>query len=376
MSMRDPRFVRYALCLAAACVVAAIVLAVPASVSLADPKIQVAPPPPPPPAPARPPAAYDFKHEVRKVVRDRKPVVALLRPGDVTQLADFMPFGRGDTITDGRSVSILRIGQPDEPVYMPPSVRQFLMRELLQTGEFVVIERERILEILRELAFARTGAVAPDTAPRPGRLIGVHYIVEGSFFGAGGLPLDDPALEGVKREIARRRLALDPRQSCVMYLTVYKVETGEVKAVACGADFQALVAVRKAVEDLVDQLGEIVEPIKISQVDPRTGQALLDIGSEGGARPGDVFALAPAGAPGPGGAAGGAAAQPPAAGSPTARVVQTWPLYSLVEVAPDQRAGVKDGQQARPVAPAAPQKEAGPPAAPAAATDEKPAAKP
>jgi hypothetical protein len=304
----------------------------PAGVALADPKIQVAPPPPPPPAPPKAAATYDYKHETRKVVRDRKPVVALLRPGDVTQIADFLPFGRGVTVTDVNArLQILQVGRPDAPVYMPPSYRQFLTRELLQTGEFVVIERERILEILRELAFAKTDAVNPETAPRPGRLIGVHYIIEGSFFAAGGLPLDDPSLDRVKREIARRKLPVDPRQACVMYLTVYKVETGEVKAVACGADLQPLVAVKKAVEDLVDQLGDVVEPIKLSQVNANTGQAIIDIGSDAGAKPGDQYTLAPpaaAGATGAGGATGATAAAPkPTA---TAKVLQTWPLYSLV----------------------------------------------
>ncbi|MCX5653781.1 MAG: hypothetical protein NTY65_03910 [Planctomycetota bacterium] len=360
--------------LALAACAAAVVLTAAPQTSLAD-KIHVAPPPPPPPATA-PAQTFDYKHEVKKVVRDRKPVVALLRQGDVIQWADFFPFGRGTTITEARDFSILTQGRRDEPVYMPPSVRQYLMRELLQTGEFIVLERERIIEIMRELAFAKTGAVNAETAPRPGRIIGVHYIIEGSFFGTGGLPPDDPALDGVKNEIKKRRLNIDPRAACVMYLTIYKVETGEVKAVACGADLQPLVAVKKAVEDLVDQLGDVVEPIKLSQVNANTGQAIIDIGSDGGAKAGDQYTLtlpAPPAPPGPAGAAGtaGATTQETPKPAATAKVLQTWPLYSLVEVPADQRAQVKDGQEARPVAaPAAP---AAPPAAPPAPPPASPA---
>jgi len=370
------RVCRWALVLAAAGIVLGVMLS-PTGISLAD-KIQVAPPPPPPPTPAKPSPAFDYKHKIKKVVRDRKPVIALLRPGDTAQMADALPFGRGITVTDAQAFWVVNPGRRDEPVYMPVSVRQFLMRELLETREFVVVERERIMEILRELAFTKTQAVNPDTAPRPGRLIGVHYIVEGSFFGTGGLPPNDAALDGVKREIAKRQLAIDPRQACVMYLTVYKVETGEVKAMAIGADLQPLVAVKKAVEDLVDQLGEIVEPIKISQVNPQTGQALLDIGTEGGAKPGDVFTLGPAGGAaaagqtGPIGTAGATAPPPePAKPAPQAKVVQSWPLYSLVEIPAEDRAQVKDGQEARPAAaPAAP---AAPPAAPPAPPPASPA---
>jgi len=283
--------------------------------TLADKKIQVAPPPPPSGEKQGEPA-YDYKHEIKTVRRDRKPVLALLRAGDVVELQEYLPFGRGVNIsrsgsgeadvqttrTDGtgkettatitgEGSTTIRTGREDAPVFMPPIVRQYLTKELLATKQFVVVERERILEIARELALAKTQAVNPATAPRPGMLIGVHYIVEGSYFPAGGLPADDPALAPVRREINKRRLNLDPALACVMYLTVYKVETGEVKAVACGADLRPLVAVQRAVEDLLDQMREVVEPIRVARVNPETGLAYLDIGSADGVTPGTAFLI-------------------------------------------------------------------------------------
>jgi hypothetical protein len=284
--------------------------------SRADEKIYVPPPPPPPSDAEKPAPTYDYKHEIKEVKRDRKPVLALLRVGDVVELQEYLPFGRGinttrtgtttldletthsdgtseettGTITSERSTTT-RTGREDAALFMPAPIRQYLTRELVATRQFVVIERERILEIARELALAKTAAVNPETAPRPGMLIGVHYIVEGSFFGAGALPADDPALAGVRREIQRRRLNLDPAAACVMYLTVYKVETGETKAVAVGADLEPLIAVRRAVEDLQDQMREVVEPIRVARVDKETGMAVLDIGSSDGIVPGTRFAI-------------------------------------------------------------------------------------
>jgi hypothetical protein len=283
--------------------------------ALADKKIQVAPPPPPSgEKPAEP--SYDYKHEIKTVRRDRKPVLALLRAGDVVELQEYLPFGRGVNISRSGSAEVdvqttktdgtgkettatvtgegsttIRTGREDAPVFMPPVIRQYLTRELVATRQFVVIERERILEIARELALAKTAAVNPETAPRPGRLIGVHYIVEGFYCPAGGLPADDPALAPVRREINKRRLNLDPALACVMYLTVYKVETGEVKAVACGADLRPLVAVQRAVEDLLDQMRDVVEPIRVARVNPETGMATLDIGSADGVTPGTAFLI-------------------------------------------------------------------------------------
>jgi len=329
-----------------------VVLAPAASPCLAD-KIHVAPPPPPPPTDAKPAQTFDYQHTVKKVDRNRKLVVALLRTGDLVALKDYLPFGRSGVINAvtllGGTVPVF-VFQADAPVFMPPPVRQFLTRELLDTGEFLVIERERIVEIVRELEFAKTQAVNPDTAPRPGYLVGVHYIIEGSYYPIAGLPDGDPALVAAKKDIARRGLNLVPQQACIMYLTVYKVETGETKAVACGVGLQPLEAVKRAVEDLVDQLGAIAEPIKVVKVDPDTGMAVLDIGSGNGVKPGDAFTLAPADA----GTGAGVKAE----------VVKTDLLSSVVKVAPADKAAVKEGEVATPVAapPSVANPAAGPPA--------------
>jgi hypothetical protein len=324
----------------------------------AKPKIEVAPPPPPSgEKPAEP--AYDYKHEIQTVRRDRKLVLALLRPGDVVELQEYLPFGRGVNISRSGSAEVdvqttrtggtgkettatvtgegsttIRTGREDAPVFMPPVIRQYLTRELVATRQFVVIERERILEICRELALAKTAAVNPETAPRPGRLIGVHYIVEGFYCPAGGLPADDPALAPVRREIAKRRLNLDPALACVMYLTVYKVETGEVKAVACGADLRPLVAVQRAVEDLLDQMRDVAEPTRVVRVDKETGMAVLDIGSSDGVAPGTAFTIETA----------------PAEGAPTKTVTATAEkvdlLSSTVKLS-DPKAPVHEGDAAK-----------------------------
>ncbi|MGB2998059.1 MAG: CsgG/HfaB family protein [Phycisphaerae bacterium] len=322
---------------------------------LSDDEIQVAPPPPPPEKATEPAPTFDYKHEIKEVKRDRKAVVALLRTGDVVALKEYLPFGRGvgvsqttdakikgqagdetgdvDLDVEAKTDAVVKTGLEDAPVFMPPPIRQFLTRALLQTREFVVVERERILEIARELALAKTQAVDPKTAPRPGHLIGVHYIIEGAYFPAGALPRDDPALAPVQREIRKRRLAIDPTTAAVMYLTVYRVETGEIKAVACGADLQPLVAIERAVEDLLDQMRDVVEPIRVTSVNPQTGMAILDIGSDSGVKPGDAFLL-------------GSAADE--TGALKAQAVEVKQLFSTVKIAEGDAETLREGMEARP----------------------------
>jgi len=316
------------------------ILGVSAAAVLGCWQVHVSAPPPPPAAGAKAPATVTYDHTLKKVDRTRKPVIALLRGGDLVALKDYLPFGRtlvaNRIEANGSKTPVLVQGGADADIRLPADIRPFLVREMLDTREFVVIERERILEIARELALAKTGAANPATTARPGMLIGVHYIVEAAYWPVGGLPPDDPALDGVKREIARRRLRINPSQACVMYLTVYKVETGEVKAVACGADLRPMVAVKKAVEDLVDQMADVVEPIKVTAVDPRTGLATFDMGADSGVKANDMFTVVP-----PAGADKSAAPI-------KVQVTEVAPLYSLARILSADKTSVRTGQELAP----------------------------
>lgn len=274
---------------------------------------------------------YEYKHTLRQVKRDRKPVVALLRPGDTQALADALPFGRGVSFV-GDNLRIVT-GREDARVRMPGPIRQYLTKELVQSGQLIVLERERILEIIRELSLGETRFVDKEKAPQVGHLIGVHYILEGSYFPVGGLPSDDPALIDARSRAAR--LGLDPMASAVMYLTVYKVETGEVKAVACGADVEPLVAVRKAVDDLLDQMAEVTVPIKVAEVDAETGLAVLDSGSEAGVQAGQAFRLGTEGE------------KVPPETAPTVQAVKVEPLSSIVKVKSGDASAVRPGMVAQ-----------------------------
>lgn len=56
-----------------------------------------------------------------------------------------------------------------------------LMTQLVKSGEFTVIERERLHTILAEQQLGMSGAVNPSTATRIGELLGVQVILTGSI---------------------------------------------------------------------------------------------------------------------------------------------------------------------------------------------------
>lgn len=68
--------------------------------------------------------------------------------------------------------------------------RAFLKQELMESQSFVVVEREKILDIVREQNFGKTSYVNPATVVEPGELMGVQYLIEASV----GLNMDLTAL--------------------------------------------------------------------------------------------------------------------------------------------------------------------------------------
>lgn len=278
-------------------------------------------------------ATFDYKHSLRAKPGFRRPVVALLRPGDTQRLKDYVPFGRGTVIIetqDGDTNQLeIKLGTAETPMLATAAQRQFLMRELVRSREFLLVERERILEVIRELDFGETKYVNKQSKPRLGQLIGVHYILEAAFFPAGSAPAADSIWAEMTKSALRRRGGVDPALNATAYLSAYDVQTGHVVAVAFGVGANDAFATRNAVQDLIDQFADVEVPIRVMKLD-KDGRIVLDIGSNEGVKPGDKFEVT---------ASDGAA---------TVKVDTTKPLSSTATVVSDKPVTISPGDLARP----------------------------
>lgn len=61
------------------------------------------------------------------------------------------------------------------------SASDILTTELFKTGAFILVERDRLKQILGEQALGQTGAINPETAAQAGRILGLNAIVTGSI---------------------------------------------------------------------------------------------------------------------------------------------------------------------------------------------------
>lgn len=283
-------------------------------------------------APAPPPAVepdqirqYDYSHKVIAKSQRRMGqywTVAILRFGDTRPVKD-VPFGSKEQKDDDKSgevnVKINIVGQDAKPAspsqdapMMNKRAREILKNSLVNSDAFTLVERERILEILREINFGKTKYVSPETAQSEGQLYCVRYLLEGSV----GLNEDKTLKDTLdakedyrdapdnifgknRRNNQQRALALRQlhqrrsqrlaqrkfRAAC--YLSAYEVRTGQVKVSVMGLGTNGLEAINDAVEELIEELADKDDGLRVAAVNENT--VYLDIGSKGGIKVGETF---------------------------------------------------------------------------------------
>jgi len=196
--------------------------------------------------------------------------------------------------------------------------REILKNSLVNSDAFTLVERERILEILREINFGKTKYVDSQTAPADGQLYCVRYLIEGSLgFNEdktlkGNLDATenyrdvsdyDPATFNIfgkqklsrsqraaaLQELRKRRLQRQAQRkfSVACYLSAYEVRTGRVKVSVMGLGTNGLEAINDAVEELIDELASKDDGLRVATASGNT--VYIDIGSKGGVKVGETF---------------------------------------------------------------------------------------
>lgn len=109
-----------------------------------------------------------------------------------------------------------------------------LVTRLVSSGDFTVIERERLDAILEEQGFQLSGQVNPDDVVQIGRLAGVMYIVTGS--------VTRFSIDEIGTRVLGRDVGYTEAQSA-MNVRVISVETGEIVTAVEGEGSKRLVNV-------------------------------------------------------------------------------------------------------------------------------------
>jgi curli biogenesis system outer membrane secretion channel CsgG len=94
-----------------------------------------------------------------------------------------------------------------------------LITELVKSGKFIVVERDKLDKIMEEQKYGQSGAVDPETAAKVGKILGLNAIVTGSI-----------SQFGVKKEGKDFIISESKQQivECTVDIRVVDTETGQV----------------------------------------------------------------------------------------------------------------------------------------------------
>jgi curli biogenesis system outer membrane secretion channel CsgG len=194
-----------------------------------------------------------------------------------------------------------------------------LTTTLINTGQFIVIERAELASVLREQEMSMQKLVSSDTATQAGHLLGAQYLVRASVTqfeqnaggggihigvggagGAGGLGIaTNTALVGIDL----RLIDTTSGQVVQSYHAEAKVEDHGISAdvgshgVAFGGDTFAKTPLGRATQQAIDKaVVFIVQAAKqlawIGRVvDSSADQVIVNAGANAAVRPGDVFTV-------------------------------------------------------------------------------------
>lgn len=201
---------------------------------------------------------------------------------------------------------------------------EMMVTELVNSGRFIVVERQEIADVLAEQDLQYSGAVNPETAVQAGRVVGAQYFIRPVITtfsygekGRGGdaaitVPADVPVAGRIRigggKKTVQARLVIDSR--------IYDVETSQVTSAVVGEGSiersssqvgltsdvldvgtegfndtplgeATRAAVEEAVTKIIDEIGD--EPWHGRVVTVREGQVYINAGSESGIQPGDML---------------------------------------------------------------------------------------
>ncbi|MBI4064214.1 MAG: hypothetical protein HY401_07945 [Elusimicrobia bacterium] len=170
-----------------------------------------------------------------------------------------------------------------------------LITELVKTGKFIVVERDKVNKILEEQKLGQTGVIDPATAAQMGKVLGLNAIVTGAISNFGVQTTgSDYLITQTKRQVAQATVdirVVDAESGQVLYADSGKGEskssTGQFLGMGTkggykeGLEGESLrAAISQLVENITSQINK--KPWSTRVADSDSGFVYIDAGAESG----------------------------------------------------------------------------------------------
>ena len=164
-----------------------------------------------------------------------------------------------------------------------------LIGVLISSGQYDVVERDRLDEVLSEMGLGATGLISEDNAIQFGELSGADYTLTGSLLDARIVPFDNILYSG-KKAVAKFDIRLvDNRTGKIIFAEIVEGSKTVAKELG-GLDGTASIseAVNDAAKEVIKLLNE-KNPLTGNVAHVTDSQVYLDLGSDNGVRVGEKF---------------------------------------------------------------------------------------
>lgn len=167
---------------------------------------------------------------------------------------------------------------------------QSLVSTLVQDGKFIVVERQQLDLVLKELNFHESGMIEPSTAIEMGQMTGSQYTFIGNIVSAEVIPFNSILYRGDKAKIKLNYKIIDNRTGRILKseVIVGSASTSDVQ----GGSRKDRVLVSRAVADICEKVMKRIgslNPLDIAIVEIDDEQVYVNIGDNDGVREGDIL---------------------------------------------------------------------------------------
>ncbi|HDH97346.1 MAG TPA: hypothetical protein ENF73_06445, partial [Proteobacteria bacterium] len=185
-----------------------------------------------------------------------------------------------------------------------PAATDVLITELVKSGLFIVVERDRLNKLLEEQKLERTAGFDPATAARAGRLLGVNAVVIGAIT-EFGVKQEGVEAFGYKKKVQTAECTVDIRvveteTGRVLYADsghgIFTYETKEFMGMGQKAGYNQVLA-DKALRAAISQfLNNVIAQISYIEWSGRIAkvsgnQIIVNAGQQTGLKIGDVLVV-------------------------------------------------------------------------------------
>jgi len=167
---------------------------------------------------------------------------------------------------------------------------QSLVSTLVQDGKFIVVERQQLGTVLRELNLHESGLIEPSTVIEMGHMTGSQYTFIGNIVSAEVIPFTNYLYHAIKAKIKLNYKIIDNKTGRLIKseVLVGSASTNDVR----GGSRQARVLVSKAVADVCEKVMKRIStlnPLDIAIVQIDGEDVYINIGDTDGVKKGDII---------------------------------------------------------------------------------------